>query len=91
MATELILKGQVQGVCCRMYCRQVAHALDLRGAASNLRNGDVQVVLAINDSVKVKAYVDALRQNRFNYSFYGHISNIIVNQYNGMIDGDYVW
>lgn len=91
MATEIILKGVVQGVCCRMYCRQVGHALGIRGAATNLYNGDVQVILATEDEDQVKLYIAALLENSLGFYFYGNITDANYKKYSGAVDGDYIW
>ncbi len=91
MATEIILKGRVQGVCCRMYCQQVARTLGLQGAVTNLFNGNVQVLLVTENSEQVKGFVEALVKNRFGFSFFGRISDAAVCSYQGVINGDYVW
>jgi acylphosphatase len=90
--TELILTGRVQGVFCRHYCSQTAKRLGLRGSATNLMDGSVQVLLATDDETQISRYVQALRENPFGIRFWGSITGIEVNKnYQGHIDGDYVF
>jgi acylphosphatase len=91
MATELILQGRVQGVCCRYYCSKVGQALGVRGASSNLYDGTVQVLIATENREKIAAYIATLRENRLGYRFWGTITNIEVRPYSGPIQGDYEW
>ncbi len=86
---ELILSGSVQGVFCRYYCRENAKKVGLRGSATNLSNGNVQVIIDSNDDEKIKLFIKNLRENPYNVRFYGRITDIEVNDYGGSIDGDY--
>ena len=91
MPKELLLYGSVQGVFCRYYCSQNAKRLGIRGSATNLPNGTVQVLLDTNDDEITKEFVKAIRENTFGYRFYGHISRVLINNYNGTIKGDYIF
>ena len=91
MAKELILSGRVQGVFCRNYCSRIGRKLNIRGTASNLMDGTVQVLLESDDDEKVNDYIKALIQNTFNINFFGRIDNVKVNSYSGAIRGDYVF
>jgi acylphosphatase len=91
MPKELILSGIVQGVFCRYYCNQNARRLGLRGAASNLPNGTVQVLLYSDDDNKIESYVKALKENPYDFRFFGRINNITVKDYSGPIRGDYTF
>lgn len=88
--TELILTGRVQGVFCRHYCSQTARRFGLRGSATNLRDGSVQVILSTDDDALISQYVRALKENPFGIRFYGKITDIKINKnYQGSIEGDY--
>lgn len=91
MAKELILKGSVQGVCCRAYCRQNAKKLKIHGSATNLSNGNVRVLLDSNDENMIREFIYAIKTNQYHFSFYGEIQEVEVNDYNGQIRGDYVF
>jgi len=88
MAKELILSGRVQGVFCRNYCSQYGTRLGIKGAASNLNNGKVQVLLDC-DEVKVNQYIKAINENPLRIRFYGQIDDVQVRDFSGTISGDY--
>lgn len=89
MPRKLILSGNVQGVNCRYLCSRYAKHFGLRGSASNLRDGTVEVLLASEDDALVERYSKALRENPLDVHFYGHISGIRVYEFNGPLSGDY--
>jgi acylphosphatase len=89
MPRQLKLSGRVQGVNCRYYCSQYGKKLGLRGAASNMNDGRVLVLLATDDETKVRQYVEALRTNPLDVMFFGRITDIDVSEYSGVIAGDY--
>lgn len=60
-ASRFIVSGRVQGVWFRANTRERALALGLRGHASNLPDGTVQV-LAVGDAAAVEALAAWLRQ-----------------------------
>ena len=91
MAKELILSGRVQGVFCRDYCSRNARRLGLKGVASNLRDGNVQVILDSADKLLIDRYIKSLKENPHNYRFFGKIEDIKVNDYQGNINGDYIF
>lgn len=91
MPRELILSGRVQGVFCRYYCDQNARRIGLRGAASNLPDGTVQVLLDSEDDATIERYVKALKENPYDFRFFGSIHHIWINDYNGPIRGDYTF
>lgn len=91
MAYELILNGRVQGVGCRHYCSLVARSLGLRGAATNLDDGSVQVLISSNDRQKIDQLAHALQFNKAGYNFWGEIDSIAISEYLFNIDGDYCW
>ncbi len=91
MPRELILHGRVQGVACRYYCGQYGRRMGLRGAATNLYDGTVRVLLDTDDDNAIRDYMRALRTNPHNIHFYGHISDIDVYEHTGPISGDYVF
>lgn len=89
MATKLILHGRVQGVCCRAYCSRYARKLGIHGAASNRSDGTVRVILDTNDSVLVNRFIDEIKMNPDEFSFYGTIQSIDVADFSGIISGEY--
>ncbi len=89
MPRRLILSGDVQGVNCRYLCSRYAKHFGLKGSASNLRDGTVEVLLASEDDALVERYSKALRENPLDVHFYGHISGIRVHEFNGPLSGDY--
>ncbi|MFH0974763.1 MAG: acylphosphatase [Spirochaetota bacterium] len=91
MAKKLILSGIVQGVFCRRYCSENAKKLGIKGSASNLSNGTVQVILDCDDEIKISKYIQSLKENPFGFSFYGRIDNVSVSDYEGSIRGDYMF
>jgi acylphosphatase len=88
MAKELILSGRVQGVLCRNYCSQYGAKMGIKGAASNLYDGTVQVLLDCDD-IKAAQYVKAIKENPFRMRFYGKIEDVRIGDYSGAISGDY--
>lgn len=46
---KIIVSGRVQGVSYRMYTRQKARQLGVKGYVRNLRNGDVEILVAGED------------------------------------------
>ena len=88
MSKELILSGKVQGVLCRNYCSQYGARMGIKGAASNLYNGTVQVLLDCDD-IKANEYVKAIKENPFRIRFYGKIADVQTADYSGAISGDY--
>lgn len=91
MATKIILSGQVQGVGCRGYCARYARRYNLRGAATNLPDGSVCVILDTDDELKINSYMNSLIANTDRYTFFGRISDYKVVSYGGRIDGDYIF
>ena len=91
MPKELILVGRVQGVFCRYYCSQVGKKLGIRGSASNLRDGTVQVLLDCDDEKRINDFIKAIIKNTFDFAFFGHIDNVKVSNYSGSIRGDYTF
>ncbi len=91
MAIQLILKGTVQGVCCRAYCKEYAVKLRIRGAATNLRDGSVRVLLQTEDSDSIERYIDCLKTNPYSFRFWGDITEIEQSPFDGPIRGDYVF
>ena len=90
--TELTLSGRVQGVFCRHYCSQNAKRLGLRGSATNLADGNVQVVLDTDDENAIQQYIRALRENPHGIRFWGSITGIKVEKnYSGSRHGDYTF
>jgi acylphosphatase len=91
MPYEVILSGRVQGVGCRWYCSHVAQKMGLRGAATNLDDGTVSVLLATEDERTAYECMVALRDNTFRLSFYGRITAADLSKNDLTVEGDYVW
>ncbi len=91
MPKKLILRGRVQGVCCRGYCSMYARAAGIHGAASNLPDGTVVVLLKTDSRQETEAYVNALKANPRLIRFYGNIQSISIEEYTGRIYGDYLF
>ena len=91
MPYEVILAGRVQGVGCRWYCSHVAQKMGLSGAATNLDDGTVQVILSTEDERAAYECMVALRDNTFNLHFYGKISGVEIRRTAQRVDGDYCW
>ena len=89
MAKRIILKGRVQGVACRYYCSSYGKSMGLRGSATNLSDGSVQVLLDTENDDAVRSYIDALRRNSLGLRFYGRIEDAEAQEYHGPFGGDY--
>ncbi|MGL4369378.1 MAG: acylphosphatase [Spirochaetota bacterium] len=91
MSWEIILSGRVQGVGCRYYCARAAKAMGLRGAATNMEDGTVRVILDTDDREQALAYARAAADNAFGLHFYGKISRYEA-RFSGLpVSGDYEW
>ncbi len=88
MVKELILKGRVQGVFCRNYCSQYGARMGIKGAATNLYDGTVQVLLDC-DETKAHQYIKAITENPLRIRFNGRIDDVDIREYSGAISGDY--
>ena len=91
MPYEVILSGRVQGVGCRWYCSHVAQKMGLSGAATNLDDGTVQVILSTDDERAAHECMIALRDNTLHLHFYGNISGAEMRRTPQAADGDYSW
>jgi acylphosphatase len=91
MSKRIILRGRVQGVCCRQYCSQYGRHLRIRGAASNLSDGSVRVLLDTDNADAAKEYIASLINNPRGFSFYGSIDDVELHEYSGPIRGDYTF
>jgi acylphosphatase len=91
MPSEVIISGRVQGVGCRFYCGKVGRALGLHGAATNLGDGTVLVVLETNDLNEAERYAKALRENELGIDFYGRIVSAVARPANHPVSGEYAW
>lgn len=91
MAFEIILSGRVQGVGCRFYCVQAGKRAGIHGAVTNLRDGTVQVILDSDSSEEVRQFADALQDNWYDLSFYGHIRSVVVRPSSLPVSGECVW
>ena len=91
MPYEIILSGRVQGVGCRWYCSHAAQKMGLSGAATNLDDGTVQVLLSTDDERAAYECMAALRDNTFRLHFYGKITGTEIRRTSQTVDGDYAW
>lgn len=89
MGKKLILSGRVQGVNCRYFCSRCGKKLEIRGSASNLIDGTVQVLLDTDNEKIINKYIDLLKNNPHEFYFIGNITDIKVYEYSGPIHGDY--
>ena len=89
MAKKLILSGNVQGVRCRGFCQDIAVIMGIHGSASNLNSGDVQVILDTDNDFFLQEYIKQLHTNSLNIRYWGKISKVKTDDYNGSIRGDY--
>lgn len=89
MKYRVDITGSVQGVGCRFYCAKVGRRMQLRGAASNMPDGSVTVLIETSDVEEAKSYAEALRNNSFGIGFWGKIETVAVSQFKGVISGDY--
>ena len=89
MAYRLILKGRVQGVGGRAYCRSYGRKLGIAGSATNLPDGSVRVLLATDDEKLAREYALCLQNDPLGLQFYGHISSIELDPWSGPVAGDY--
>jgi len=91
MSKRILLKGIVQGVGCRQYCIRYARKNLFSGCVSNLRDGNVELLL--DDSGRsegeISHLISDLKHNSSGYIFYGRIDEIEVLDYKGQIRGDY--
>ena len=91
MPKKLILRGRVQGVGCRQYCKSYAEDLRITGSATNKADGSVELLLNTDDEALLKSFKSALLSNPNNYLFWGRITDIKIEDYNGRFGGDYVF
>ena len=89
MAKKIILRGRVQGVFCRAYCSDYARSMHIHGSATNSPDGTVRLLLGTDDEDLIRRYIDALRNNPRDVSFYGRIDSVEIFDYSGPITGDY--
>lgn len=89
MLTRIILSGRVQGVGCRGYCASCARKLNIRGSASNMRDGTVSVILETDNRETVKGYIETLLNNPYGFYFHGRINSYTIEDYKGAPAGDY--
>ena len=62
---EVVVSGIVQGVGYRFYTKLMADRLDIGGNVKNLKNGDVQLTIAMSDSEKEKFVRQLWRGTQF--------------------------
>ena len=91
MATKIILKGRVQGVGCRGYCARYALGYNLHGAATNLSDGSVCIILNTDDETLINSYMNSIIANTDGHRFFGRILDYKVVPFGGRIDGDYIF
>ena len=91
MPKKLILRGRVQGVGCRQYCKSYAEDFGISGSATNKADGSVELLLNTDDEALLKNFKSALLSNPRNYLFWGRITEIKSEDYRGRFGGDYVF
>lgn len=91
MPKKLILRGRVQGVGCRQYCKSYAEDLGISGSATNKADGSVELLLNTDDEALLGNFKSALFSNPKNYLFWGRIADIKSEDYSGRFGGDYVF
>ncbi|MCL1911656.1 MAG: acylphosphatase [Leptospirales bacterium] len=91
MPKKLTLRGRVQGVGCRQYCQSYAEDFDISGSATNKADGSVELLLNTDDEALLEDFKSALLSNPSNYLFWGRITGIKSEDYNGRFSGDYVF
>lgn len=89
MPKKLILHGKVQGVFCRAYCSDYARYMHIRGSATNCSDGTVRLLLYTDDHTLISQYIEALKNNPRDVTFYGRIVSVDQFDYSGPIAGDY--
>lgn len=65
--------------------------MGIHGTATNLPDGNVEVLLDTDDMKVVSAYAQALMENPARKTFFGRIDDIDVSDYSGRMYGDYVF
>ena len=85
------LTGNVQGVGCRYYCSKVAKQMRLHGACTNMADGSVNVIIATDSENLAQNYANALRINKYHFTFYGHFSSITYYASDQNVTGQYLW
>lgn len=88
MAMKIVLSGMVQGVFCRDYCAQYARKLQIRGSATNVPDGSVQVLLDTDNMDLINEFVHCIKTNPYSYRFYGKIDEVQLSEYSGPLYGD---
>lgn len=89
MIKKITLFGRVQGVGCRGFAASCARKLGLRGAVSNMRDGSVKIIIEAATMDKVRLYIDYLTTNPYEFYFHGRIERYTIEDYSGLIKGDY--
>jgi acylphosphatase len=89
MLKKIILYGRVQGVGCRGYCASCARKAGLRGSASNMRDGSVEIIIEADSMEKIRFYIDILLFNPYGFYFHGRIDRYTLEDYSGPVRGDY--
>jgi acylphosphatase len=89
MVKKITLHGRVQGVGCRGYCASYGKKLGLRGSATNMRDGSVVVLIESENIEQVRLYIDYLLSNPSGNYFHGKIDRYTIEDYAGLLSGDY--
>ncbi len=89
MLKKIVLYGRVQGVGCRGYAASCGKKLGLRGSASNMRDGTVEIIVDAESIEKIKLYIDILLSNPYGFYFHGRIERYTLEDYSGPVRGDY--
>jgi len=83
MPKKLILRGIVQGVGCHQYCKSYAEDFGISGSTVDKMDGSVELLLNTDDNMLLKDFEKTLLSNPGNYLFWGHITDIKSEDYNG--------
>jgi len=83
---HLIVKGHVQGVGYRFYCREIANKLGLKGYVMNLPDGDVEIEV-FGKTDKLKDFISAITRKDMSFSVFDiNIEELYQDKnYNGFI------
>jgi len=66
---HIIVKGHVQGVGYRFYCREKAVKLGLKGYVMNLPDGDVEIEI-YGDTGKMKEFISEITRKDMSFSVF---------------------
>ncbi|MCX7698621.1 MAG: acylphosphatase [Candidatus Goldbacteria bacterium] len=66
---HILVKGHVQGVGYRFYCREKANKLGLKGYVMNLPDGDVEIEV-YGDTEKIKEFISEITRKDMSFSVF---------------------